>query len=326
MRSLHFVGVGEDGSHLVLGEDEGAGRFEVPIDERLRAAVRGDRSRLGQIELALDSSLRPREIQARVRAGESAEEIAAGANVPLDRVLRFAYPVLAEREQVAAEARRTRIRRSEYAARLGEQVDTLLTRSGVNPDEASWDAIRNEEGRWWVTLTWRSSTRDHRAQWTFDLASRSLTPADDTAAELQAEIPRRRPGTAPPPRATVAASPSKTAAPAPADTGEADAAGNDPGTGASAAAITAARTSHPAGSALPEGTTPAPAGPRLVHPQAPESPGGQPTPERTPDPAEQPAGDAGERRSRRGRKAKVPAWDDIIFGTRGQPRGNPGQR
>jgi len=112
MRELQFVGVAEDGEHLLLKDTAGGEKFLLPIDERLRAASRGDRSRLGQIELALDSPVRPREIQARIRAGETPEEVAAAAGAPLDRVMRFAYPVLQERAQVAGEARRTRIRRS----------------------------------------------------------------------------------------------------------------------------------------------------------------------------------------------------------------------
>jgi DUF3071 family protein len=193
MRQLQFVGVSDDGAHLLL-QDSGNAReqFLVPIDERLRAASRGDRSRLGQIELELEKTLRPREIQARIRAGESPEAVAEGAGAPLERVMRFAYPVLQEREQVTIEARRTRIRRSVGSSQLGEQVDERLARQGVDPEAADWDAYRREDGSWWLTLSWMTGKTPLRAQWSFDLAGRTLTPADDQAAELQAEQPRRR--------------------------------------------------------------------------------------------------------------------------------------
>jgi hypothetical protein len=193
MRQLQFVGVSDDGAHLML-QDSGNAReqFLVPIDERLRAASRGDRSRLGQIELELEQTLRPREIQARIRAGESPEAVADGAGAPLERVMRFAYPVLQEREQVTIEARRTRIRRSIGSAQLGEQVDERLARQGIDPESADWDACRREDGSWWLTLIWMAGKTPLRAQWSFDLAGRTLTPADDQAAELQAEQPRRR--------------------------------------------------------------------------------------------------------------------------------------
>lgn len=194
MRKLHFVGVSDDGAHLLLQDATNVReQFLLPIDERVRAASRGDRSRLGQIEIELESTLRPREIQARIRAGESPEEVAAAANAPLQRVMRFAYPVLQEREQVTVEARRTRIRRSDGALQLGEQVDDRLTRQGIDPETADWDAYRREDGTWWLSLSWMAGKTPRRAQWSFDLAGRTLTPADDLAAELQAEQPRRRP-------------------------------------------------------------------------------------------------------------------------------------
>ncbi|MGI8868592.1 MAG: septation protein SepH [Mycobacteriales bacterium] len=215
MRQLRFVGVTEDGTHLLLRPDTdeggtgepataangaipategGADDFLLPVDERLRAASRGDRSRLGQIEIQLESSLRPREIQARVRSGESPEDVAAAAGVSLERILRFAHPVLQEREQVVIEARRTRVRRSDTAPRLGDQIDERLARQGVEQNSIVWDAYRREDGTWWLTLQWTASGRERRkAQWAFDLAARVTTPADDSAAEMQAEAPRRRP-------------------------------------------------------------------------------------------------------------------------------------
>ena len=54
-------------------------RFTVPADEQLRAAARGDLTRLGQISIELESQLRPREIQARIRAGQRREKFAHSA-------------------------------------------------------------------------------------------------------------------------------------------------------------------------------------------------------------------------------------------------------
>ena len=102
MRQLRLVGLAEDGDSLLLESPTGES-YRLLLDERVRAACRGDLTRLGQIEIESDNPLRPREIQARVRAGESAEQVAASAGMPLDRVLRFAYPVLQERSRVIAQ-------------------------------------------------------------------------------------------------------------------------------------------------------------------------------------------------------------------------------
>ena len=97
MRELRLVAVSDDGTRLILRPEGDDAPMALPVDERLHAAMRGDRARLGQLEIQMDSQVRPRDIQARIRSGESVESVAAAAAVPLDRVLRYAGPVLAER-------------------------------------------------------------------------------------------------------------------------------------------------------------------------------------------------------------------------------------
>ena len=103
MRSARLVGLSPDGRSLIVVTESGE-ELIIEADERLRAAVRGDRPRLGQLEIEMQTSLTPRDIQARIRAGESLEDVAGVAGIPPDRVERFAAPVLAEREHVASMA------------------------------------------------------------------------------------------------------------------------------------------------------------------------------------------------------------------------------
>lgn len=81
MPELRVVAVSNDGTRLVLKAADST-EYTLPIDERLRAAVRNDRARLGQIEIEVESHLRPRDIQARIRAGASAEEVAQFSRHP----------------------------------------------------------------------------------------------------------------------------------------------------------------------------------------------------------------------------------------------------
>ena len=106
MRQLRVVGLGDDHETVILEDPIRHERFAVSGDERLRAAARGDVRRLGQMEIEVSSPLRPRDIQARVRAGESVDEVASAAGVSTSHVERFAYPVLLERARVAEIARR----------------------------------------------------------------------------------------------------------------------------------------------------------------------------------------------------------------------------
>src|SRR5258708_4420775 len=104
MQELRFVAVSEDGSYAVLAVPGRSGRFILSIDERLRAVAQGQTSRLAQYEIEVESPLRPKEIQARIRAGETAEEIADAAGIPVERVRWFEGPVLAERAYIADQA------------------------------------------------------------------------------------------------------------------------------------------------------------------------------------------------------------------------------
>src|SRR5262247_4091108 len=138
MQELRLVAVSEDGSYAVLTAPGRSGRFSLPIDERLRIVARGQFSRLAQYEIEVESPLRPKEIQDRIRAGETAEEIADAAGLPVDRIRRFEGPPLAERGRWAQEAQRATVRsRTEGGPgpRLSEIVAERLSEAGANMDD-----------------------------------------------------------------------------------------------------------------------------------------------------------------------------------------------
>jgi hypothetical protein len=196
MQDLRLLGVSEDGARLVLQTPDGQ-TYGLRLDERVHAALRGDRSRLGQLQIQLDHELRPREIQTRIRAGETAEDIAASSGVSLDHVRRFEGPVLLERRHVADSARATNVRRltDTAATPLGALVAERLSSHGVTADDLTWDSWRRDDGRWQVRLTYSSDGRDHRATWTFDPTVRTIEPSDDEAGWLTDEeraVPEHR--------------------------------------------------------------------------------------------------------------------------------------
>lgn len=194
MRPVRFVALSEDGQALVLADEVGR-LLNLPIDERISGAVRHDRSvPPGQFAGAADPSgtpaaLSPRDIQSRIRSGESAEEVARIAGVPVDRVLRYAGPVLQERAMLAQHARRTRLRSSERGATLAEIVDVRLSQHGVDADGVSWDAYRRDDGTWRITASWASGKATAQAVWALDKARQVVTPDDDMAQFLSAERP-----------------------------------------------------------------------------------------------------------------------------------------
>src|SRR6201995_5075133 len=143
MQELRFVAVSEDGSYAVLAVPGRSGRYILPIDERLRAVAQGQASRLAQYEIEVESPLRPKEIQARIRAGETAEEIADAAGIPVERGRWVEGPVLAERAYIATQARSASVRRQGDSApgpRLGDIVTTRISALGGDPEDAEWDS------------------------------------------------------------------------------------------------------------------------------------------------------------------------------------------
>ncbi|MEW2494269.1 septation protein SepH [Streptomyces nodosus] len=188
MPELRVVAVSNDGTRLVLKAADST-EYTLPIDERLRAAVRGDRPRLGQIEIEVESHLRPRDIQARIRAGASAEEVAQLAGIPVDRVRRFEGPVLAERAFMAERARKTPVRRPGENAgpQLGEAVQERLLLRGAERETVQWDSWRRDDGTWEVLLVYLVAGEPHSASWTYDPPRRLVQAVDDEARSLIGE-------------------------------------------------------------------------------------------------------------------------------------------
>jgi Protein of unknown function (DUF3071) len=199
-RHLSVAGVTPDGTRLRLADAAGT-EFTVDIDARLRAALGGETRRpdrpvpqsSGKVESHMDSMLRPRDIQARIRAGETPESVAAAAKTTVEKVMPYAAPVLAEREHVAERAQRSSIRRPAGEApggarTLGDAITGHLHARNVDPEIITWDAWRREDGRW--SLTGRYSIQGHEgmAELTFDQPGNFVVLDNDDARWLVGDL------------------------------------------------------------------------------------------------------------------------------------------
>jgi Protein of unknown function (DUF3071) len=200
MVHLRLTGVGEDGRKLVLVSDAGV-EFTVDVDDRLRAAAsgqwpeqRGEQAPTGQWERQMPSTLRPRDIQARIRAGETPESVAQFSGTSVDKVMPYAAPVLAERAHVAQRAQRASVRRrpvegSAASARtLGDAVGSHLRSRNVDPETVAWDAWRREDGRWTLTGSYTTSSRVGSGHFSFDAPGNYVVADDDDAHWLLGEV------------------------------------------------------------------------------------------------------------------------------------------
>jgi hypothetical protein len=187
MRALRLLALSDDGKSLILtadGPEGGEERFELPIDERVRAAARGD-ARLGAIE-DLGNTLPPRVIQARIRAGETPEQVALSSGTRIDRIMRFAHPVLQERARIAEQSLKARVRLTEgtSAGTLEQFMAERLRLLGADLDVVRWDASRTADGTWAVTGAWTAGASTGVTRWSFDIPARQVAPLDAATADF----------------------------------------------------------------------------------------------------------------------------------------------
>lgn len=210
MRKLHLVGLTTDRDGLIFTARKGSksGGYIVPLDDKVLDAVaearyghpdgsdgRPDgrapepdpRPGLGRSE----SSLTPREMQARLRAGRTIEEVAGEAGVNSDWVARFAVPIVAEQAQVIELARGliySKPRLGESSQVLNASVLQNLSEKGVFlPDDlvdAGWSAFQLHDTVWMVRFRYRSRGRNQEAQWEIDVPSGRLMARNRHASDL----------------------------------------------------------------------------------------------------------------------------------------------
>jgi len=192
MRDLGLDGLSKDRRFLIARDPASNETFRIRADHRLSSLV-GTSSRsgttAGQLEIKMESSLSPRDIQSRIRRGESPDAVADSAGVPVEQINGFALPVLAEREYMCEQARKTTIRRKHIGGAgvlLGVLVNDNIASSGGVPESAVWDSWRREDGRWNVLVTPAGS--DDPASFLFDVKGRYVVPADEFAHSLVGDV------------------------------------------------------------------------------------------------------------------------------------------
>jgi hypothetical protein len=195
MEELKVIGV-ESGSLLVASEE--GNRYRVAIDDVLQSRLRQSSPEPGNVR-----KLSPREIQAHIRAGMSAEDVAAITGVPLDYVQRFEGPVLAEREFVIESALAVPVQLANETDPFGGGITfgTVIRRrlADAHAIGERWASWKEEGGGWVVKLTFVAETIDHDARWSFDPKKSTLAPLNQEAITLSQQgeqpanlIPRLR--------------------------------------------------------------------------------------------------------------------------------------
>jgi len=196
MTELRLHGKTEDGNHLSLVDSEG-NNYSVRISDTLRATV--NQPRLSSVP-AVDAveTISVKEIQRRLRAGESIEQVAREGQTTIEKVERFSGPIMQEREYILSHARDLIMRKDAHRMDLtfGDVVLAKLVPRGVDTDEIRWDTWRLHDGTWHIELHYPTRDGNGVATWNFDLARRALDASDANGAWLIDEEAPARPTSA----------------------------------------------------------------------------------------------------------------------------------
>lgn len=190
MRELTLIGLDVDGRHVICEGGDPADKFLVRVDDRLRAAVRGDRSGLIECkkENEVRSMLRPKDIQSRIRAGASVQEVAEASGMDVVKVERFAHPVLLERQRAAelATAAHPVLADGPAVETLLETITAALAARSLSAEATTWDAWRADDGRWTVRMCWTAGLSENYAHFRFTPGAHggTVTAIDEAASEL----------------------------------------------------------------------------------------------------------------------------------------------
>lgn len=182
MIELELLGIGGDGESLVFTDAEGE-RYSAPITDELRGSIRRDRPRIEAAPNPSRQTLRPRDIQALLRAGATPEEIASRHGLDIASVVRYEAPVQAEKDYALSRALAAPIGPLADGPAMGDLVVDRLAARGVDPDSLQWSAQREANGPWQICLVFVQGAVEHGAHWLLP-SSGALEAVDQEAQWL----------------------------------------------------------------------------------------------------------------------------------------------
>jgi len=187
MKDLRTVGRSGDGESIELLDLDG-NSYALRVTDHLKSLI--NQPRLAAVvseDEVREEVISIKEIQARLRAGESMESISERGGVSVEKVERFSAPILQERSYIISLAQKVSLRKGEPS--LLEVVAERLVPRGVEMKMTSWNAFRNEDGSWHLTLLYPTRDGEGSASWTFDQVKRSIKSFDDGARWIFGEEP-----------------------------------------------------------------------------------------------------------------------------------------
>jgi hypothetical protein len=203
MPHLTFTRVSNNGETLYLADAEGQ-EFTITVTEGIRAALAPKKTRAQlQMRIPVDGPLTLKDVQRKLRHGATLDDVVAESGLPMEKVESFAVPILQERAYVAEQAQACTVASGDT---LSEAVTEKLRSRGILNDP-EWDSWRRHDALWTVVARIPAdqssvSMSDEAAEFTFDPASRTVVPENDSARWLS-NAPEPVAQTAPEPESVI---------------------------------------------------------------------------------------------------------------------------
>jgi len=188
---LRLDGRTEDGLYLSLRDQEGE-QYTVRVSDTLRATV--NQQRLNSVPDNQEPTISIKEIQRLLRTGQTSEQISREYGVSIEKIERFAGPILSERIYIIDQAQQIVVRKEidRDPVTLIQTITLRLAPRGIDATSLSWDTWRLENGTWTVELHYPHTGGVGVAQWSFDPLLRSLTSMDENARWMMGDEPAPR--------------------------------------------------------------------------------------------------------------------------------------
>ncbi|CAB4624919.1 unannotated protein [freshwater metagenome] len=191
MTELRLDGRTDDGLYLSMRDQEGA-QYTIRVSDTLRATV--NQQRLNSVPDSQEPTISIKEIQRLLRAGQTNEQIARDYGVSIEKIDRFSGPIVSERIYIIDQAQQIVVRKEidrDPITLLGTITSRLAPR-GIDASSLSWDTWRLENGTWTIELHYPNTGGVGVAQWNFDSLLRTLTSMDENARWMMGDEPAPR--------------------------------------------------------------------------------------------------------------------------------------
>jgi hypothetical protein len=184
---LRLIGRTSEGSELELVDHSG-NAYHLRVSDTLRALINQPRlSAVADVETTITTTVK--EVQARLRAGETIDAISRTTDWPMEKIENYAGPILQEREYILNQARSAGLRKDSTRLDISflEAVVSKLVPRGVDADDLSWNTWRLPDATWHIELNYPNRDGNGVATWNFDTSRRTINPTDDNGAWLIGE-------------------------------------------------------------------------------------------------------------------------------------------